>query len=99
MMEVHVCNRRGALLRAFALGDSDEVIIGREASCDIRIKSPAVSREHCAIEREGDGLILRDLGSTAGVIVGGQKQDRVPLSDGVEITIGPVILKFYEGGL
>ncbi len=58
MMELHVCNKSGQLLKAFALGDSEEIIIGRDETCDVRIKSQSVSREHCCIERDGHDLEL-----------------------------------------
>jgi len=80
MLEVHVCSRNGALIRAFAVGDSPELIVGRDEECDIRINSRDVSREHCAIEREDDeGFLLRDLGSTGGTFVNGEKINRIKL--------------------
>jgi pSer/pThr/pTyr-binding forkhead associated (FHA) protein len=100
MMELHVCDRKGDLLRAFALGDSAEIVIGRGKSCDVQIRSKRVSREHCAIERTPDGsMILRDLGSTGGTLVGGKAVSEVPLRDGLEVSIGPAVLKFYDSGL
>ena len=70
MMEVHVCSRKdGVLLRAFALGDSPEVIVGRDEDCDIRIASSGVSREHCSIEQDGNDVTVRDLNSSSGVYV------------------------------
>ena len=100
MMEVHVCSQKdGHLVRAFALGDSTEVIIGREESCDIRIESMSVSREHCSIERSGDDLLLKDLESSGGTFMDGQKIDSIRLEDGMEIQIGPAVLKFYESGI
>lgn len=100
MMELHVCNRAGMLLRAFALGDSKEVIVGRDETCDIRILAKSVSREHCAIEQEGSGtLVLRDLGSTGGTFLGNKKVDKVRLEDGMEINIGPAVLKFFDSGI
>ena len=69
MLEIHVCNQQGDVLRAFALGDSDEVIIGRDETCDIRIRAKTVSREHCTVEREGQDFVLRDLGSTSGIFL------------------------------
>lgn len=100
MMELHVCNKKtGSLLRAFALGDNSEVLVGRDDSCDIKIRARSVSREHCAIAREGEEFILRDLGSTGGTYMGDQKIDRIQLEDGMEIVVGPAVLKFYESGI
>ena len=96
MMEVHVCNRKGTVLKAFALGDSSELIIGRDDSCDIRIQAKTVSREHCAIEADEGGLFLRDLGSTGGTFVGDDRVDKVKIQDGMEVKIGPALLKFID---
>jgi len=99
MMELHVCNKTGAVLRAFMLGDVPEVIIGRDETCDVRILSRSVSREHCAIEQDGDGLILRDMASTAGTLLEGQRIDKVRVTDGMEVNVGPAVLKFYDTGI
>ena len=99
MMELHVCNRAGAVLKAFALGDTAEVIVGRDASCDIQLKAKNVSREHCSIESEGDELVLRDLESSCGTFLDGKKIDTVRIEDGMEIIVGPAILKFYDSGI
>jgi len=99
MMELHVCNRAGVLLRAFALGENREVIVGRDETCDIRILSKSVSREHCAIEQDGEELVLRDLGSSGGTYLGDTKVDKVKLHDGMEIGVGPAVLKFYDSGI
>jgi pSer/pThr/pTyr-binding forkhead associated (FHA) protein len=99
MMELHVCNRGGALLKAFALGESREVIVGRDETCDVRILAKSVSREHCAIEQEGHDLFLRDLGSTGGTFMEGHKVERIRLQDGMEFLVGPAVLKFFESGI
>ena len=99
MLELHVCNQQGKLLRAFALGDSDEVIVGRDETCDIQIRAKSVSREHCTIEREGQDFVLRDLGSTGGTFLDGKRVDRVRLRDGIAVTVGPAVLKFVESGI
>ena len=99
MMELHVYNRAGERLCAFALGDSKEVIVGRDETCDIRILAKSVSREHCSIEQDGDELVLRDLGSSGGTFLDGKKIEKVRLEDGMEINVGPAVLKFYESGI
>jgi pSer/pThr/pTyr-binding forkhead associated (FHA) protein len=99
MMEVHVCNGSGSLLRAFAIGDNAEVIVGRDDACDIRILARSVSREHCAIEREGEELVLRDLGSRVGTFVDGRRIDHVRLEDGMQVKVGPALLKFFEAAI
>ena len=99
MMEVHICNSDGVVLRAFALGDSEEVIIGRDRHCDIRIESSAVSREHCVIERQGQSLVLRDLDSTGGTFADGDRLGKVKLRDGLEVSVGPALLRFVEGAI
>ena len=99
MMELHVCNQAGAVLKAFALGDNAEIIVGRDSSCDIQIRAKTVSREHCAIESEGEELVLRDLDSSCGTFLDGNKIEHIRLEDGMEINVGPAILKFYDSGL
>ena len=96
MMELHICNRNGAVLRSFALGDTSEVIVGRDETCDIRIVAKSVSREHCAIEQRGDELVLRDLGSSGGTFVEGDRVDSVRVTDGMQAHVGPAVLKFYD---
>ena len=99
MMELHVCNRDGILLRAFALGENKEVIVGRDETCDIRIVAKSISREHCAIEQDGDELVLRDLGSSGGTYLEGNRVDKVKLHDGVQVAVGPAVLKFFDSGI
>ena len=99
MYEIQVCSKHGKLLKSFAVGDKEEVIVGRDETCDIRITSPSVSREHCSIETEDGELYLRDLGSTGGTYANGQRVDRLRLEDGIEVSVGPAVLKFIDSGL
>jgi EAL domain-containing protein (putative c-di-GMP-specific phosphodiesterase class I) len=57
--------------------------IGRDASADLVIYCPRVSKAHAEIVLDEGDLCIRDLGSTNGTFVNGRRvQDRVTLTDG-----------------
>jgi predicted component of type VI protein secretion system len=74
----------------------DRHVIGRLKACDICLSDANTSREHAALEREGSGWALVDLGSTNGTLVNGERADRVRLRDGDIITIGISELAYHE---
>ncbi|MDP7009069.1 MAG: FHA domain-containing protein [Phycisphaerales bacterium] len=98
MMELHICKQgTGDLIRKFALGDVSELLIGRDSDCDIRIRAASISREHCVIEQDHTGsMMLKDTESTGGTFVDGKKIDQVRVEDGLEVVIGPAVLKFCD---
>jgi pSer/pThr/pTyr-binding forkhead associated (FHA) protein len=52
--------------------------IGRGSECDLILDEPEMSRKHAMIENFGDGIYLRDLGSSNGTFVNGvQVRDAV----------------------
>lgn len=64
------------------------LLIGRDEGCDIVIADRQVSRHHARISLEGDGYILKDLGSKNGTFVNGQElAEPYALQDGDEIQI------------
>jgi EAL domain-containing protein (putative c-di-GMP-specific phosphodiesterase class I) len=71
--------------------------LGRNESCDFQILSSRVSREHAEIVREGAGFRLRDLKSTNGTFVNGQRIDEVRLNDGDLVVIADVEFTFHRG--
>jgi DNA-binding winged helix-turn-helix (wHTH) protein len=71
-----------------------ENILGREAD-DIRIDSPTVSRRHARIAVSPDGASLEDLSSKNGTFLRGKPvTTAVGLTDGDEIGVGSVVLRF-----
>lgn len=59
------------------------IAIGRDALCDLALRTGGVSRRHCEIEVAGSGgpFLLRDAGSRNGTAIGGMPiAGRVPLS-------------------
>ncbi|MCL6512564.1 MAG: FHA domain-containing protein, partial [Anaerolineae bacterium] len=71
--------------------------LGRHADNDVDLEFPNVSRRHARVERRGDDLVLRDLGSANGTWVNGARVETHTLRDGDNIRIGPVILAFKRG--
>ena len=71
--------------------------LGRGSDTDIRIEDPGASRNHCEIVL-GQPALLRDLNSTNGTLVNGQKVTQVELVDGSTITIGTTSLVFRTAG-
>ena len=64
--------------------------LGRNESCDYQIMSSRVSREHAEIVRQGGVLLLRDLKSTNGTSVNGERIDQHKLIDGDLVVIADV---------
>ncbi|MGZ9234313.1 MAG: FHA domain-containing protein, partial [Anaerolineales bacterium] len=74
-----------------------EVIIGRDPGVDLTISSPAVSRRHARLTREGDGYVLEDLGSSNGTFVNEQKLTGPRrLKSGDQIRLGHAVTLTYE---
>ncbi len=48
-------------------------IIGATSECDIVVNQPTVSSRHCQLIRTPEGLLLKDLGSTNGTYVNGER--------------------------
>jgi len=71
--------------------------LGRNESCDFQILSSRVSREHAEIVRDGTGFRMRDLKSTNGTFVNGQRIDEVRLNDGDLVVIADVEFTFHRG--
>jgi predicted component of type VI protein secretion system len=66
-----------------------EFAVGRNASCQLSLDDPLVSRRHALLVVSGDTVTVRDLGSRNGVLVNGEKiEGTVTVGDGDRILIG-----------
>jgi predicted component of type VI protein secretion system len=68
--------------------DKPIVLIGRHQECDIQIPSRKISRRHCCVAQVENYLVVRDLGSTNGVRINGDRAVEGQLKAGDELTIG-----------
>jgi serine phosphatase RsbU (regulator of sigma subunit) len=75
--------------------DGDLLVIGRNPDCDLVLEPKSVSRRHAAIIRRNREHVIKDLGSTRGTQVNGQRlSDPAVLTNGSVIQIGEVQLIF-----
>jgi hypothetical protein len=68
--------------------DQELVVVGRDRRCDVRIGSFRVSRRHCCLTRNGERVLVRDLGSTNGTRINGRQVGEGVLRPGDELWIG-----------
>jgi pSer/pThr/pTyr-binding forkhead associated (FHA) protein len=72
------------------------VVLGRGSDADLRLTDPGVSRRHAEVRREGDDVVLVDLGSTNGTQVNGRNIERVRLTPGDQIALGGTTLVYQR---
>lgn len=68
--------------------DKPIILIGRNDDCDVVLSSKKVSRQHCCIAQVEQRLVIRDLGSTNGIRINGERADEARLKVGDELAIG-----------
>ena len=73
--------------------DRDWLVIGRGLSVEFVLCEPTLSRAHAAVGYDGTRFFVRDLDSTNGTLVNGERCDEQPLNDGDEIQIGRMSLR------
>ncbi|MGC8643454.1 MAG: FHA domain-containing protein [Isosphaeraceae bacterium] len=72
--------------------DRDLIIIGRNPDCDLVLEPKSVSRKHAAIVREGREHVIKDLGSTRGTVINGNRlSEPVVLTSGSVLQLGEVL--------
>jgi len=68
--------------------DKPILLLGRHQECDVQIDSRKISRRHCCIAQVENTLLIRDLDSTNGIKVNGERVREAHLVPGDEVTIG-----------
>ena len=72
----------------------DVTVIGRGSQAHLRLDDTGVSRQHAEVRREGDDVVLVDLGSTNGTTVNGRVAERVRLTPGDTISLGRCVIVY-----
>jgi pSer/pThr/pTyr-binding forkhead associated (FHA) protein len=72
-------------------------VIGREHRCDLRVMLPSLGAKHCEIVASKGRLIVRDLGSSVGTFVNGQRVSESSLRRLDQLTVGSVTFVLRNG--
>ena len=68
--------------------DVDALVIGRDPGANIVVADPEVSAFHCELRAVGEGLLVKDLGSTNGTYLGPVRVREAIVSTPSELTVG-----------
>lgn len=77
--------------------DRAMVVVGRHPACDARLDSLRVSRHHCCMVHEQGEVVVRDLGSTNGIRINGQRVETGRLKAGDELSIAHIRYRLDNG--
>ena len=75
----------------------DLLVVGRREDCDLRLEHKSVSKIHCVIVKTDGLLMLRNLGSTNGTRVNGQRMRRAALLPNDQVSIASHKFRVYLG--
>ena len=76
-------------------------VVGRDATCQVCIDHPSISRQHCQFSLNGEGtLVVKDLESMNGIYVDDTRVKQSALMPGQVLQIGALQLhvEFSTGG-
>ena len=77
---------------------SNKIVIGRESSSTCVLPDTSVSRRHAEISPSDEGFKIRDLESTNGTLVNGQRVKEHTLDSGDTIQVGSFLFRFLTAG-
>lgn len=89
---------QGPAIGSTFLLEKVKTTVGR-SGCDINLDDAEASRQHVAIEVFGDHAVVRDLGSTNGTFVDGERITTRVLENLTEFRIGSHVLMFISTAL
>jgi predicted component of type VI protein secretion system len=75
----------------------DVTVVGRREYCDVQVKDASLSKRHCLLVKTDGLLVVRDLGTTNGTKVKGQRVRWAALLPDDRLTLGSYKLRVYLG--
>src|SRR4029077_18386445 len=78
---------------------TDKTTIGRVEDNVFQIAEASVSSHHCEVIRNGTEVLIRDLGSTNGTFINGEKITESPLKPGQTLRLGQVEIRLETEGM
>jgi pSer/pThr/pTyr-binding forkhead associated (FHA) protein len=75
----------------------DVTVVGRREFCDVQVNDPSLSKRHCVLIKTDGLLVIRDLGTTNGTKVKGQRVRWAALLPDDRITLGSYKMRVYLG--
>jgi len=77
--------------------DREMLVVGRHPQCDARLDSIRVSRRHCCMTPDNGDVVVKDLGSTNGIRINGQRVEKGRLRPGDELSIAHIRYRLDDG--
>ena len=82
--------------QSFELPQGKSLVVGRGVSSDIAIYDPTISRRHAELTVESDGVQVKDLGSSNGTCINGNRVKAGRLGPKDSVTFGKVLFQLQE---
>lgn len=77
---------------------ADKITIGRVEDNTFQIAEPSVSSHHCEVFLRGSDVVVKDLNSTNGTFINGEKTTEAVLKPGQTLRLGQVEMKLETEG-
>src|SRR5258707_962317 len=77
----------------------DKTTIGRVEDNTFQIADPSVSSHHCEVLLRGDDVVIKDLNSTNGSFINGEKFSETVLKPGQTLRLGQIELQLLTEGM
>lgn len=77
---------------------NDGCMIGRDPTCQLKLQDDSISRIHASVKQHKNGVVtIKDLNSTNGTFLAGQRIDAATLSDNDTVLLGKnTVIKFQS---